>query len=85
MGVAMEFNPTEIIRDIGLPSAALVFVVYKIVLPITNSHLAFIESLKVSIAELTRSQTNLQGTVEQLSRTLSALESRIENRDKGVI
>lgn len=74
----MDFNLVELLKDIGIPVALLIVLLYKVVIPVTDSHLAMVRSLKVSIEELTKSQTNLQETVNHLSRTLTVLENKFD-------
>ena len=84
---------TSFIKDLGFPAGLafiLCLIIYKvsvkfideIIKPLKDTHLEFIRSLKSSIESLSLSQTNLINTVSTISKTIEALEDRLEELNK---
>ena len=81
------------VKDLGVPAfiaAFLIFVAYKlgaqfidkIVVPLKDAHIAFVNSLKVQLEELTKSQGNLVNTLNTVSKTIQAMEDRLEHLER---
>jgi hypothetical protein len=59
-------------------SKASILFINDVVKPLKETHINFVNSLKIQLEQLTSSQTNLVNTLNTISKTISALEERLE-------
>lgn len=85
----MEENFINFVKEVGLPSGlvlVLLYIIYKVslniidkvIVPLKDSHIDFMNSLKLTLEQLVNSQTNLTETVNTISKAISLLDKRKE-------
>ncbi|CAB4160939.1 hypothetical protein UFOVP731_23 [uncultured Caudovirales phage] len=82
-------------RDLGIPVAALIAIGIglwriiewlgkEVIIPLKDRHLAFLDSLSITLATLADTQTNMVSAQQDIMREMEAISRVLETKRNGV-